>query len=248
MHPLPPIPQPVPGRPAGAVSMLIDASQHLLGAEPAASALVVHHASVIALRQERFLYFPRHQTAFLAAIASLLPADAPPRALALRRNTELLLTVLMQRCRSFAAPRLWVHLVPVSTPQVCPALLGDLFGLTPAEQRVALLLAQGLGTQDIASRLHVQPSTVRSHTKQVLVKTHTRRQSQFVALLWRSAAVVFPSHGDVGVAPPAGEGAGAPRANGIAQMDDDSVRSAPPNCAPTTPAYRWPTTTTTTAP
>lgn len=245
MHPLPPILEPLPGRPAGAVSMLVDADLQVLGAEPGAGALLAHHASVIALRQGRFLHFPRHQTALYAAIAALLPANAPPRALALRRNNQLLLTVQMHRRHAPGAPCFWLHLVDAATPQICPALLGDLFGLTRAEQRVTLLLAQGLGTEDIASRLHVQPSTVRSHTKQALVKTNTRRQAQLVALLWRSAAVVYPRLDEAGVAPPAGGGLSIPQAQHLTQMGENSSRSAHPNCASTTPAPDWPITTTT---
>ncbi|RZJ09937.1 MAG: LuxR family transcriptional regulator [Rubrivivax sp.] len=81
-----------------------------------------------------------------------------------------------------------------AVPQLDGELLATMFGLTSAEQRVALLLAQGLTADDMAARLGVQDNTVRSHVKQLLAKTQTHRQVQLVALLWRSAAVSHAGH------------------------------------------------------
>ncbi len=44
-------------------------------------------------------------------------------------------------------------------------------GLTPQELRVLRMVGEGLGNQDIADRMHVATSTVRSHLKQVYRKT-----------------------------------------------------------------------------
>jgi len=44
-------------------------------------------------------------------------------------------------------------------------------GLTPQELRVLRMVGEGLGNQEIAERMHVAPSTVRSHLKQVYRKT-----------------------------------------------------------------------------
>ena len=52
----------------------------------------------------------------------------------------------------------------------------DEFGLTPAEARVATLLAAGLSNQEIAARLDITPHTARRHTERLLPKlgVHSR--------------------------------------------------------------------------
>lgn len=64
-------------------------------------------------------------------------------------------------------------------------LLRMLYRLTPAEVRVAMGLARGLGVEEIASSLGVGVGTVRIHLKHVFLKTGTRRQGQLVSLLNR---------------------------------------------------------------
>ena len=63
-----------------------------------------------------------------------------------------------------------------------------LYGLTPAEARVAELLVRGMSPHEIASACGTSLETVRTQVKQVLSKTDTRRQSQLVALLLRTTA------------------------------------------------------------
>lgn len=66
----------------------------------------------------------------------------------------------------------------------------SLFALTPSEAVVAVGLALGHSSADIAQRMGIQPNTVLTHVKRVLAKTGTRRQAQLVSLLLRSVAVV----------------------------------------------------------
>jgi len=63
------------------------------------------------------------------------------------------------------------------------AALRDLFGLTPAEGKLAALLATGRKIEDAASDLHVSVHTARAQLKQVFAKTRTHRQSALVRLL-----------------------------------------------------------------
>ena len=81
--------------------------------------------------------------------------------------------------RAAAPGRLIDHLLD-------PRRLQSRFGLTPAEARVAIALAAGDSRADRAQRLGVQLNTVHAHLKQVLAKTGCRRQTQLVALVWRS--------------------------------------------------------------
>lgn len=69
---------------------------------------------------------------------------------------------------------------PEPDPALEPVLRA--FALTPAEARVALLLAAGWPPDAIARRLAVSPGTVRNQIKLVLAKTGTARQAEFVAL------------------------------------------------------------------
>ncbi len=192
---LTPLPHPAPVRPHGAVSLSIDPALRLLGAEPAALALIARLPGLISLRQGR-LYLPQHHAALESAVAALTArrGGAMHWGLALHRPTLPPLTLKLERTTSAdARPVLLVHVVDPTGPQLDPQMLVTMFGLTAAELRVALLLAQGLSTEEAAGRLGVQDNTVRSHIKQLLSKTHTHRQAQFVALLWRSAAVIGPA-------------------------------------------------------
>lgn len=63
------------------------------------------------------------------------------------------------------------------------AVLQSLFDLTAAEARVARLVARGLPSQTICSRLRIKPSTFRVHLKSIFSKTGTGRQSEIVGLL-----------------------------------------------------------------
>jgi DNA-binding NarL/FixJ family response regulator len=72
---------------------------------------------------------------------------------------------------------------PSSRPQSRGTTLRALYALTPTEVRVADLLLQGLEIRGIANRLGLTLETVRFHTKRVLSKTSTRRQSELVRLM-----------------------------------------------------------------
>jgi DNA-binding CsgD family transcriptional regulator len=63
------------------------------------------------------------------------------------------------------------------------------FGLTPAETRVALLLADGNTPQRIADTLGVTINTVRSQMKCIFAKTDTKRQSELVRLLLNNSGL-----------------------------------------------------------
>jgi DNA-binding CsgD family transcriptional regulator len=66
-----------------------------------------------------------------------------------------------------------------------PTLLSRIFGLTPAESRLAAALANGGTLTQAASNLNISWETARTHLKTVFSKTNTHRQSELVALLSR---------------------------------------------------------------
>ncbi len=65
-------------------------------------------------------------------------------------------------------------------------MLARAFGLTPAEVRLCLALAEGLTVTQAADRLGVTRETTRHQLKMVFQKTDTHRQAELVALLLRA--------------------------------------------------------------
>ena len=63
--------------------------------------------------------------------------------------------------------------------------LGTLFGLTPAEARLAISLAEDHSLELIAHENKISTATVRNQLKSVFLKTDTHKQSELVALLLR---------------------------------------------------------------
>ena len=63
------------------------------------------------------------------------------------------------------------------------ALLRAVFGLTPAESRVAVRIAQGQRFSDVTEQLAIGAATGRTHLRSIFAKTGTRTQAQFVKLV-----------------------------------------------------------------
>jgi DNA-binding CsgD family transcriptional regulator len=66
-----------------------------------------------------------------------------------------------------------------------PAVLRDLFGMTPAECRVALLIGDGRSRSEIADLLNVSSNTLKSQMASIYRKTGISQQAQLVHLLAR---------------------------------------------------------------
>ncbi len=73
------------------------------------------------------------------------------------------------------------------SPLPRPGVLQRMFGLTPAEAKLAIEIASGQTPAEIAAENLVSMATVRSQLASVLAKTQTRRQAELVALLARIA-------------------------------------------------------------
>jgi len=72
---------------------------------------------------------------------------------------------------------------PSYTPAVDMQLLSTIFGLTPAECRVALLLMDGYSVKEIAYENQVKQDTVKKQMQAIFQKTATNRQSDLLKLL-----------------------------------------------------------------
>lgn len=64
-----------------------------------------------------------------------------------------------------------------------PYVVAEMFGLTPAEARVAVRLARGQGIADIAADTGRSPETVRTQIKSILAKAGLERRSELVRVL-----------------------------------------------------------------
>jgi DNA-binding CsgD family transcriptional regulator len=96
------------------------------------------------------------------------------------------------------AERAWpFHLEPAAL--VCATDLGAradlpeqqirrIFGLTAAETRVAMAIAQGDSLAELAGSLGISINTVNNHLARIFDKTETRRQAQLASLLMRLIA------------------------------------------------------------
>lgn len=72
-------------------------------------------------------------------------------------------------------------------------LLRRLFGLTPAEARVALAISNGKSVKRLAAESHVGVATVRTQLHQVFVKSGLRRQAELSALVHRLGNMRLPA-------------------------------------------------------
>ncbi len=75
------------------------------------------------------------------------------------------------------------------TPFAVPALLRELYGLTPAETRLATLMTTGIGLPEACAQLIIRRETGRTQLKSIFTKTGTGTQAQLAHLLTRLAAV-----------------------------------------------------------
>jgi DNA-binding CsgD family transcriptional regulator len=72
---------------------------------------------------------------------------------------------------------------PLRRQRPAQDMLRALFGLTPAECRVALLLGDGHSPREIAKTVGVSFETVRSQIKSIFSKTNVKRQGELIRLL-----------------------------------------------------------------
>jgi DNA-binding CsgD family transcriptional regulator len=91
---------------------------------------------------------------------------------------------------NYPIPHTMVVLIDLEQwPQPSAATLQKIFGLTPAEAKLAILISQGEQLADVAESCNVSISTARSQLASIFAKTHTKRQAELVALLSRVAIV-----------------------------------------------------------
>lgn len=104
----------------------------------------------------------------------------------LARPLELMVSPLTPELAPVAAGRAVAALFlvdPERRVELPLEALRQLYGLTPAEARLAALVGEGLGLPEVAARLGVCRETAKSNLRAVFAKTGTRRQAELVRLL-----------------------------------------------------------------
>jgi DNA-binding CsgD family transcriptional regulator len=80
-------------------------------------------------------------------------------------------------------------------PRTFDRIVQQLYGLTPAEARLAAELVRGRDVRTAAANLHITFHTARDHLKRIFGKVGVRRQSELARLLLSSAQVDPPFEG-----------------------------------------------------
>jgi DNA-binding CsgD family transcriptional regulator len=130
--------------------------------------------------------------ALQGALADAIQAvTAPPhgrlcQSLTVQRHdeTQLQITLLLSPLPSSSSAEIMVLLTdPRYGSGARTRTLRELYYLSPAEARVAGLLAQGLTVREISEQLRLNLETVRFHVKRLLAKTGSRRQAELMKLM-----------------------------------------------------------------
>jgi DNA-binding CsgD family transcriptional regulator/PAS domain-containing protein len=91
-----------------------------------------------------------------------------------------------------AANGLPMAMVLISVPdenRVPEPELAELYGLSPAESRIAIALAQGTRLTELAAELGLRITTLRTQLSSILRKCEVERQSDLVRLVWSIPAL-----------------------------------------------------------
>jgi DNA-binding CsgD family transcriptional regulator len=89
----------------------------------------------------------------------------------------------------FQQPAIAIFISDPDQRREAPAhILNQLFGFTPAESRLALLLANGLTLDESSAELEVSRNTAKSHLSSIFSKTGVTRQTKLVQLILNSVA------------------------------------------------------------
>lgn len=123
----------------------------------------------------------------ILSVASKGPTQGGAAIVSKKNGRQLHLLATPIPPRLFDSPGNAVAMLLISDPEkerTLPShILRQLFSLTPAESRLALLLLSGQTLPDAADQLGVSRETLRSQLKSIMQKTGARRQGELFKLL-----------------------------------------------------------------
>ena len=138
------------------------------------------------------------QGALLKAVADLGKPIGQPHAevtqISLRRSDGMPpLIVIISAAQTKATarigevePTVCLHLVEPPLEKVADSSIAEkMFNFTPAETRLASLLASGATLESAARELFVSKNTLRTHLQRLMSKTGCSRQAELALLLWQ---------------------------------------------------------------
>lgn len=178
----------------------LDANRKIVYRNAAAEAITRKHPALRLDDDIPRAHFPTEQNQLDTLIAMALSGDAslstnPNQATGLRHpDREHPLVVMATPSRAATADTVFHAergelLLFISDPETAFSMPADtlhsLYGLTPAEAKVAILLANGLSSGEIASQNGASLETVRSQLKSIFRKMDVRNQQDVIRVLTR---------------------------------------------------------------
>jgi DNA-binding CsgD family transcriptional regulator len=182
-------------------TIILDEQARLLNSNAMASALL-EEADGLSLRGRRLQIAARETNqALQQAVTSIIQAQqrgepGVVRALRIRRSpgrSDLGLVVrpvpASGRGEGQGSPCVAVFISdPDLQESASRQTLGELFGLTPAEANLAILLARGLSLAEASGAQNISLHTARAQLKAIFAKTGVSRQAELVRLVLKSVA------------------------------------------------------------
>ncbi|HEY3699346.1 MAG TPA: helix-turn-helix transcriptional regulator [Spongiibacteraceae bacterium] len=180
-------------------AIILDESGRVLSVNQRARDLLEQKNGVM-LRDEKLVLNTREQTHDLHTRVSRVIAHQHQGGAALveamriaRREGELGLVIRPvpenQWAEAEAGPAAVIFLSDPQQQAAAPLrIIKQLFGFTPAEASLAMLMANGLTLDEAAAELNISRNTVRTHLRAAFAKTGVTRQPQLVSLILKSVA------------------------------------------------------------
>lgn len=117
------------------------------------------------------------------AVRTRGPSTPPPPAVVRTATARYRVLAILHGDPAEREPLVLASLERLTPARPCAAHLRAAFALTPAESRVALLLAEGRSNAEVAQALAISPFTARRHTERVLDKLGVRTRASVGARL-----------------------------------------------------------------